>query len=249
MELLARSSTRIKALIVDMCRPWVLAEGRFPGPTPRPDHVDGGTDILAKALDGHGNVEVLFIMSHLASADELDATQNAEQLAEIRRIAYEFAGFDISFANSGGVFLGDAYHGVLARPGIALYGGAPTGGEPNPMEPVVSLEVAVVQTRTVPAGTKVGYSGVHVTEGEARLATIAAGYADGLPRALSGRGAVYLDDIRLPIVGRVSMDSITVDVSGLPDGALTLGSLVRSSASINRSKTSRATQAQFRTRS
>lgn len=181
---------------------------------------------LAKALDGHGNVEVLFIMSHLASADELDATQNAEQLAEIRRIAYEFAGFDISFANSGGVFLGDAYHGVLARPGIALYGGAPTGGEPNPMEPVVSLEVAVVQTRTVPAGTKVGYSGVHVTEGEARLATIAAGYADGLPRALSGRGAVYLDDIRLPIVGRVSMDSITVDVSGLPDGALTLGSLV-----------------------
>jgi len=181
---------------------------------------------LAKALDKHGNVEVLFIMSHLASADELDATQNAEQLTEIRRIADEFSGFDISFANSGGVFLGDAYHGVLARPGIALYGGAPTSGEPNPMEPVVSLEVAVVQTRAVPAGTKVGYSGVHVTEGEARLATIAAGYADGLPRSLSGRGAVYYQGIRLPIVGRVSMDSITIDVSGLTDGALTLGSLV-----------------------
>ncbi|MBB5536294.1 alanine racemase [Rhizobium giardinii] len=181
---------------------------------------------LAKALEENGTVEVLFIMSHLASADELDATQNAEQLAEIRRIADEFAGFDISIANSGGVFLGNAYHGVLARPGIALYGGAPTAGAPNPMEPVVSLEVAVVQTRTVPAGTKVGYSGVHVTDGEARLATIAAGYADGLPRSLSGRGAVYYDGIRLPIVGRVSMDSITVDVSALPEGALSLGSLV-----------------------
>ncbi|APO70374.1 alanine racemase 2 (plasmid) [Rhizobium gallicum] len=181
---------------------------------------------LAKALDEHGDVEVLFIMSHLASADELDATQNAQQLAEIRRIADAFAGFDISFANSGGVFLGDAYHGVLARPGIALYGGAPTSGEPNPMEPVVSLEVAVVQTRTVQVGTKVGYSGVHVTETEARLATIAAGYADGLPRALSGRGAVYHQGVRLPIVGRVSMDSITVDVSALPEGALNLGDLV-----------------------
>ncbi|AIC30000.1 alanine racemase domain-containing protein (plasmid) [Rhizobium etli bv. mimosae str. IE4771] len=90
--------------------------------------------------------------------------------AEIRRIAYEFAGFNISFANSGGVFLGDAYHDVLTRPGIALYGGAPTAREPNPMEPLVGLEVAVVQTRTVRAGTKVGYSGVHVIEGEARLA-------------------------------------------------------------------------------
>ncbi|MUZ74759.1 alanine racemase [Agrobacterium vitis] len=181
---------------------------------------------LAKALEEDGTVEVLFIMSHLASADELDATQNAEQLAEIRRIADEFAGFDISFANSGGVFLGNAYHGVLARPGIALYGGAPTAGEPNPMESVVSLEVAVVQTRTVPAGTKVGYSGVHVTDGEARLATIAAGYADGLPRSLSGRGAVYYEGIRLPIVGRVSMDSITIDVSALPEVDLSLGSLV-----------------------
>lgn len=181
---------------------------------------------LMKALKEDGNVEISFIMSHLASADELDSTQNGEQLAEMRRIADEFAGFDISLANSGGVFLGEAYHGVLARPGIALYGGAPTAGKPNPMEPVVGLNVAVVQTRTVPAGTKVGYGGAHMTKGKARLATIAAGYADGLPRSLSERGAVYYRGTRLPIVGRVSMDSITVDVSGLPEGTLTLGSLV-----------------------
>ena len=181
---------------------------------------------LAAALGDGSNVEILFIMSHLASADDMESDQNGEQLAEMSRIADEFPGLDMSFANSGGVFLGDAYHGVLARPGIALYGGAPNNGEANPMEPVVSLDVAVVRTRTVPAGTKVGYGGAHVTQREMRLATIAAGYADGLPRTLSDRGAVYVNGIRLPIVGRVSMDSVTVDVSALPEGTLTLGSLV-----------------------
>ncbi|MBB3649614.1 alanine racemase [Rhizobium sp. BK619] len=181
---------------------------------------------LAAALGDGSNVEILFIMSHLASADDMESDQNGEQLAEMARIADEFPGFDISFANSGGVFLGDAYHGVLARPGIALYGGAPNTGETNPMEPVVSLDVAVVQTRTLLAGAKVGYGGAHVTQRQMRLATIAAGYADGLPRSLGDRGAVYCNGIRLPIVGRVSMDSATVDMSALPEGALTLGSLV-----------------------
>ncbi|WP_064696886.1 alanine racemase [Rhizobium aegyptiacum] len=181
---------------------------------------------LAAALRDGTNVEILFIMSHLASADDIESEQNGEQFAEMSSIADEFPGFDISFANSGGVFLGDAYHGVLARPGIALYGGAPNTGGRNPMEPVISLDVAVVQTRTVPAGTKIGYGGAHVTQRQMRLATIAAGYADGLPRSLGDLGAVYFNGIRLPIVGRVSMDSATVDISALPEGALTLGSLV-----------------------
>ena len=181
---------------------------------------------LAELLKSCGMVEVLFIMSHLASADDAESEQNGDQLAEIGHIAEEFSEFDVCFANSGGIFLGDAYHGVLARPGIALYGGAPTAGRPNPMEPVVRLDVAVVQTRTVPAGARVGYSGAHVTSGETRLATIATGYADGLLRSLSGKGSVFCDGVRLPIVGRVSMDSIIVDSSALPEGVLKLGSLV-----------------------
>lgn len=181
---------------------------------------------LAEALRAGDRVDVLFIMSHLASADEVESEQNSSQLTEMACIAREFPGFDLCFANSGGIFLGGDYHGVLARPGIALYGGAPTAGVANPMEPVVQLDVAVVQTRTVPAGARVGYSGTHVAAGETRLATIAAGYADGLPRSLSGRGAVYCDGVRLPIVGRVSMDSITIDITGLPADRLTLGSLV-----------------------
>ncbi|ANL44011.1 alanine racemase (plasmid) [Rhizobium phaseoli] len=181
---------------------------------------------LAAVIGDGANVEILFIMSHLACADELDSGQNGDQLAEMARIADEFPGFDISFANSGGVFLGDAYHGVLARPGIALYGGAPNAGGTNPMEPVVRLDVAVVQTRTVPSGARIGYGGAHVTRRETRLATIAAGYADGLPRSLGDCGAVYHKGTRLPIVGRVSMDSATVDITALPEGALRLGSLV-----------------------
>ncbi|RDJ05600.1 alanine racemase [Rhizobium grahamii] len=172
------------------------------------------------------DVEVRFIMSHLACADELDSVQNADQLLEMRRLADAFLGLDVSFANSGGAFLGRSYHGALTRPGIALYGGAPSAGTKNPMEPVVSLDVAVVQTRIVPSGTKVGYGGAFVTPREMRLATIGAGYADGLPRSLSDRGAVFYDGVRLPIVGRVSMDSITVDISGLPATAIGHGTLV-----------------------
>ncbi|MGX5666804.1 alanine racemase [Rhizobium daejeonense] len=182
--------------------------------------------LLADELRGKNDIEILFIMSHLASADDENSQQNGDQLAEMCRIAEEFPAFSVCFANSGGVFLGSEYHGVLARPGIALYGGAPNNGETNPMEPVVRLDVAVIQTRTVPAGTHVGYGATHVTKNETRLATIAAGYADGLPRSLSDRGAVYVNGVRLPIVGRVSMDSITIDISALPAGTLSLGSLV-----------------------
>lgn len=171
-------------------------------------------------------VRLLHVMSHLASADEPDSPQNAEQLAVMRRFAAAFPGIEPCFANSGGIFLGADYHGVLVRPGIALYGGAPTSGVPNPMRPVVRLDARVVQTRLVPAGARVGYGGVHVTSGERRLATVSVGYADGLPRALSDRGAVYQGDVRLPIVGRVSMDSLTVDATALPPGTLALGTQV-----------------------
>ncbi|MCK1612603.1 MULTISPECIES: alanine racemase [unclassified Bradyrhizobium] len=171
-------------------------------------------------------LEVLYVMSHLASADEPTKGQNAAQLAEMQMVTKEFAPAPSCFANSAGVLMGKDYHGALVRPGIALYGGAPQVDAANPMEPVVSLSIAVAQTRTVPRGTMVGYSGTRVTSGSTRLATLCAGYADGLPRSLSSRGAVYFHGQRLPIVGRVSMDSMTVDISGLPDDTLDLGSLV-----------------------
>lgn len=181
---------------------------------------------LAAELADCPELEILYVMSHLASADEPGSAQNAAQRAEMQKVVAEFPGIPLCFANSGGIMMGADYHGALCRPGIALYGCAPHPGSPNPMEPVVSLAIAVVQTRTVPAGTRVGYSGTHVTTAETRLATLAAGYADGLLRSLSGRGAVYYQGQRLPILGRVSMDSMTVDISNLAAGTLDLGSLV-----------------------
>ena len=171
-------------------------------------------------------VDLTCIMSHLACADEPDHEANAVQLAAMRKTTERFPGVPVCLANSGGIFLGTDYHNALMRPGIALYGGAPSAAHPNPMKPVVSLSVAVVQTRTVPASSFVGYGASLLTTAETRLATIAAGYADGLPRSLSSHGAAYFNGVRLPIAGRVSMDSITLDISALPEGTLTHGSLV-----------------------
>ncbi|MCM2293273.1 alanine racemase [Allorhizobium sp. BGMRC 0089] len=172
------------------------------------------------------DIDCLYIMSHLASADERESVQNADQLADMQKYRQLFPGIPLCFANSGGIFMGQSFTGDLVRPGIALYGGVPSDLAEGAIRPVVRLAVRVIQTRTVPAGTKVGYGATHVTTRETRLATLAAGYADGLPRALSDRGAAWFNGVRLPIVGRVSMDSMTVDISALPEGALPLGTLV-----------------------
>jgi alanine racemase len=171
-------------------------------------------------------LDLRFVMSHLASADEPENEQNLDQLAAMQVVEPNFAGTPVSIANSGGVLLGSAWLGAMVRPGIALYGGNPRASGPNWLRQVVKLQVRVIQTRTVAAGARIGYSGTHVAATPMRLATIAAGYADGLPRSLSSHGAAWFEGVRLPIVGRVSMDSVTLDISKLRPNSLTLGSLV-----------------------
>lgn len=171
-------------------------------------------------------IDVKFIISHLASADNTDSLQNKAQLERMHAAIKLLPQYAVAFSNSGGSFLDHSYHYDLARPGIALYGGAPQENKPNPMQPVVSLQARVIQCRTVPANTCVGYGGSYITKTESRIATIAVGYADGWPRHLSNQGAAYYGNTRLPIIGRVSMDSITLDVSDLPEDTLRLGSLV-----------------------
>jgi alanine racemase len=119
-----------------------------------------------------------------------------------------------------------AFHFDLARPGAALFGVAPVGGQPNPLHPVVTLRAKIVQMRDVPAGTAIGYGHTYRTRDAARLATIAVGYADGYLRAGSNKGAAWFQGVPLPVVGRVSMDSIVLDASALPEGALAEGALV-----------------------
>jgi len=152
------------------------------------------------------------LMSHLACADEPDHPMNEAQLAVFEDMTGG-TGLPRSFAATGGILLGPRYHFDLTRPGIGLYGGRPfeTGN------PVVSLSLPIIQTREVAPGETVGYSAAWEAEAPSVIATLAAGYADGLPRTLSNAAMLWDSATPCPLVGRVSMDMITVDISHLPE--------------------------------
>jgi alanine racemase len=161
-------------------------------------------------------LDVLYVMTHLACADEPDHPLNAEQAMRFARACAGLPKLRRSFANSSGLFLGPEFASDLARPGSALYGINPTPGAPNPMRQVVRLEAPVLQIRDIPAGASVGYGASFVAGRPSRIATIAVGYADGYLRSLSGQGVAAYRGLILPLVGRVSMDLITLDVTDAP---------------------------------
>ncbi len=181
---------------------------------------------LADDAQFRSAINLVMIMSHLACADTPEHPANAAQLACFQTAAELFPGIPRALANSGGAFLPADFHADVVRTGIALYGGAPNRSEPGPMQPVVGLEARVIQIRTIAAGGAVGYGHSHHCEHESRIATLGVGYADGLPRSLGNRGAAWHAGERLPIVGRVSMDSITIDVTALPSGRIEAGDWV-----------------------
>ena len=151
------------------------------------------------------------LMSHLACADDPDQAMNEVQLANFHAMT-DGTGVPRSFAATGGILLGPPYHFDLTRPGIGLYGGRPYEGA----APVVTLSLPVVQTRAVAAGEAVGYSATWVAAKPTLIATVQGGYADGIIRSLSARATLWAGDTPCPLVGRVSMDLITVDVTHLP---------------------------------
>ncbi|MCA8867460.1 MAG: alanine racemase [Rhodobacteraceae bacterium] len=150
------------------------------------------------------------LMSHLASADEAEHPQNVAQLAAFRRLTDGLA-CRRSLAATGGMLLGSAYHFDLCRPGIGLYGGSPFAAA----KPVVRLSLPVIQCRDVLIGETVGYNATWTATRPSRIATLSAGYADGLIRAIGGAAKIWAEDRPCPLVGRVSMDLIGVDVTGL----------------------------------
>jgi alanine racemase len=174
-------------------------------------------------LDG---IELRCLMSHLACADEPGHPMNARQLATFEAIRARLPACPASLANSSGIFLSPGYHFDLVRPGAALYGIAPQPGAPNPMSPVVRLQGKLIQTRTIGQGDHVGYSLRYTAGDTCRVATVAVGYADGWLRSSSNRGLAFIDGIRTPQIGTVSMDSITLDVSAVPAERLAPGTLV-----------------------
>jgi alanine racemase len=167
-------------------------------------------------LDG---IHVDYVMTHLACADEPDHSLNRDQLTAFTLARERLKGVcdaPATLANSAAIFLGPEYHFDLARPGAALYGLAPLTGRPNPMAQVVQLQGKILQVRDVDSPMTVGYGATHRVRSKGRIATVAMGYADGYGHGLSNRGSAYIGDIRVPVVGRVSMDLITLDVSDVP---------------------------------
>lgn len=158
------------------------------------------------------------VLSHLACADDPSEPMNGRQRDAFAAAAARYPGMVRSFANSGGVFLGDDYGFDASRPGICLYGGGPEGRPDVRIRPVATFTAEVLQVRDVPAGESVGYSRAFVAKTPRRIATVAAGYADGVLRSYSPRGEVFLAGERRPIVGRVSMDVCAVDVTGMVVG-------------------------------
>lgn len=171
-------------------------------------------------------IELKFVMSHLVSAEDSHNPVNAAQLALFHSALRCLPSVKASLANSSGIFLGRDYHFDLVRPGAALYGVAPVAGQRNPLRQVVRLQGKVLQTRHIASGTAVGYAHTWTASRPSRIATVAVGYADGYLRSLSNRGEVYLEGMPLPVVGNVSMDTITVDVTDVPQNMLLEGTLI-----------------------
>ena len=187
-------------------------------------HLDTGMNRLglspkeAEALSGDKAVlqalDLRYIMSHLACADEPAHPKNREQLELFQKITRQLAmPCRYSFANSSGIFLGTDYHFDLARPGCALYGIHPQNEGPNPMQGAVTLKARILQTRMIDISSTVGYGASYRALAPANCATVSVGYADGYLRSLTGRGKVVINGEPCPVIGRVSMDTIIVDTT------------------------------------
>ena len=174
----------------------------------------------AKRLAG---LNLVLVMSHLACGDEPHNKKNAEQLVRFRQALAMLPPAPASLAASHGAMLSPDFHFDLVRPGVALYGAdpqQPEGGasaKPNLMQTAALLTARVLQVRRIDSGESVGYAATFHAKRPSMIATIALGYADGIPRALSNTGAAAIRGTRVPVVGRVSMDLMTLDVSDLAE--------------------------------
>jgi alanine racemase len=182
--------------------------------------LDSGINRLGIGLEQLGQglfdgLEIDILMSHLASADE-DVPQNAAQLEQFTALAQGIKARQRSLANSAGIMLGCAFHFDLTRPGLSLYGGIARPEMAGHIGQVATPQANVLQVRTLPAGSMVGYNATHICEKPVRVATLAIGYADGYWRGFSGKGLTRFGDSEMPVIGRVSMDLLLIDAQAAP---------------------------------
>jgi alanine racemase len=228
-EFYARNNLLPALISIEEAQEWA-AFGRVYGhKLPCAIHVDTGINRLGFSMHGFKalladsqtfhDLDVTLLMSHLACADEPLHPLNERQRATFAEARKLLPGIPGSLANSSGIFLGKDFVHDLVRPGIALYGGNPVAPKPNPMQAVALLEGAILQVRDVSANETVGYGATWAMKRAGRIAILGTGYKDGVPRSLSVAGArndspqVMIGGKRCPIVGRVSMDMMAVDVT------------------------------------
>ena len=207
---------------------WVKADSGMGRLGLLPDQLKPVMESLAETA---GVAEILGVMTHLARADEPGVGANAEQMGVFNSLAENWRG-DISIANSAAIMSGE---NVLAasrsapaeaanwvRPGLMLYGASPFADRSAAdlgLKPVMELRSRILALRDLPKGASVGYGGEWVAPRDSRIAVISAGYGDGYPRRLGNKSEVLVCGERAPVIGRVSMDSISVDVSGIKNAA------------------------------
>ena len=215
---------------------WRAAAQRFNRPLDAVVHVDTGmhrlgfsqeeAQVLVNERGRLRGLRLALLMSHLVVSEEPANPINGEQLSRFRAFVKAMPGAPTSLANSSGIFLGPDYHFDLLRPGAALYGINPLPGQPNPMLPTVTLSARILQTRRIDAMQTVGYGAAWRSARPSRVATIALGYADGYFRTLINRTHVHLAGQRVPVIGRISMDLVTIDVTDVPEAECQPGALV-----------------------
>ncbi|MBC6983002.1 alanine racemase [Caulobacter sp. 17J80-11] len=203
------------------------AYSRGIGVLPAALHVDTGMnrlgvrpeelEAMALSPDRLAGLDVRMVMSHLACGGEPGNPMNRRQRDRFAEAAALFPNARASLANSGGSFLGDDYLFDLTRPGVTLYGGGPEERFDPRVKAVATLEAEILQVRAVPPGETVGYGGGWAATRPTRAATVGIGYADGVLRANSPNGSVWFAGAERPLLGRVSMDLMTVDVTGCDD--------------------------------
>ena len=237
-EYYAKLDLRPALISIDEAKEWTAFGRQYGRALPCALHVDTGinrigfsmVEFRALLADDflRAGLNMALLMSHFACADEPAHPLNRLQIKRFAEARKMIPDVPTSFSNSSGIFLPGKGAESLVRAGIGLYGGNPTPGKKNPMKPVANLAGTVMQVRHVQKGETVGYSATWKAKRDSRIAILGAGYKDGIPRHLSSRtqdgpGKVWIGGRRCPIVGRISMDMMAVDVTGVPASRVSRG--------------------------
>jgi alanine racemase len=213
---------------ISALKSWFKCQSENPNALPAAIHIDSGmnrlglnlSDLKGETLQMTKALKADLLMTHYASASDLDSQQNAMQLAIMEQATKLLPHLTTCYANSAAHFLPTQYHGEVTRPGCALYGINPLDNAHDMMQPVATLSAPILQIRTLSQHETVGYGATETLPAGSKIITAGIGYADGIHRTASHRLHGFIGDYRLPQVGRITMDMTCYDASQVPSQIL-----------------------------